>query len=61
MKYKVTASYITNCVAEVTANNADEAYQIAKDMDGGEFTQTSKTTGRFKKSHCLKTISQKSN
>ena len=40
MKYKVTASYITNCVAEVTANNADEAYQIAKDMDGGEFTQT---------------------
>jgi hypothetical protein len=40
MKYKVTASFITNCVAEVTANNADEAYQIAKDMDGGEFSQT---------------------
>ena len=38
--YKVTASFITNCVAEVTANNADEAYQIAKDMDGGEFSQT---------------------
>ena len=40
MKYTVTASFITNCVAEVTANNADEAYQIAKDMDGGEFSQT---------------------
>jgi hypothetical protein len=40
MKYTVTASYITNCVAEVTANNADEAYQIARDMDGGEFSQT---------------------
>ena len=40
MKYKVTASFITNCTAEVTADNPDEAYQIAKDMDGGEFTQT---------------------
>jgi hypothetical protein len=40
MKYKVTASYITNCVAEVTADNADEAYRIAKDMDGGDFKQT---------------------
>jgi len=38
--YKVTASFITNCVAEVTANNADEAYQIAKQMDGADFKQT---------------------
>ena len=40
MKYTVTASFITNCTAEVTADNADQAYQIAKDMDGADFKQT---------------------
>jgi hypothetical protein len=40
MKYKVTASFITNCIAEVEADNADHAYQIAKQMDGGDFKQS---------------------
>lgn len=40
MKYTVTASFITNCIAEVEAENADDAYQIAKQMDGGDFKQT---------------------
>jgi uncharacterized membrane protein YkoI len=39
-KYKVTASYITYCTAEVEAENSDQAYEIARDMDGGDFTQS---------------------
>ena len=36
-KFKVIASYVTYCVAEIEAEDLDEAYRIAKDMDGGEF------------------------
>ncbi len=35
--YKVTASYVSYCHAYVQAENEDEAYQIAKEMDGGDF------------------------
>ena len=45
MKYTVTASFITNCTAEVTADNADQAYQIAKDMDGGAFIPVDQGVG----------------
>jgi len=37
-KFKVTACYYTYCTAEVEAETEDEAYKIAKDMDGGSFT-----------------------
>jgi uncharacterized membrane protein YkoI len=36
-KFKVMASYITYCTAEVEAENEDAAYEIARDMDGGDF------------------------
>jgi hypothetical protein len=39
MKYTVTATYITTCTTEVNANDADHAYQKAKEMDGGDFKQ----------------------
>lgn len=39
-KYKATACYYTYCDVEFEAENDDQAYQIAKDMDGGNFTST---------------------
>jgi hypothetical protein len=39
-KYKVTASYLTYCTVEVEAENEDQAYEIARDMDGGDFTES---------------------
>jgi len=38
--YKVTASYVTLCSVEIEAENADAAYLIAKEMDGGVFENT---------------------
>ena len=37
--YKVKAVYTVSLHAYVEADSEDEAYQIAKDMDGGDFTQ----------------------
>ena len=39
-KYKVTASYVTECTVEIEAQNMDEAFSIAKKMDGGMFEST---------------------
>jgi hypothetical protein len=36
-KFKVVASYITYCTAEIEAEDMDEAFAIAKSMDGGSF------------------------
>lgn len=36
-KFKVTASYITYCTAEVEAEDENLAYHIARYMDGGDF------------------------
>jgi len=36
-KYKVLASYRTYVYALVEAENEDQAYEIARDMDGGDF------------------------
>ena len=36
-KFKVVVSYVTYCTAEIEAENEHEAYQIANQMDGGEF------------------------
>lgn len=36
-KFRVVASYITYCTAEIEAEDMDEAFAIAKSMDGGDF------------------------
>lgn len=36
-KFKVLASYRTYVYALVEAEDADQAYDIARDMDGGDF------------------------
>ncbi len=37
-KYMITAYYTTACFAEVEATDEDEAYNIAREMDGGVFS-----------------------
>jgi hypothetical protein len=39
-KYNVTAYYTTTCFVEIEAENEDDAYELARDMDGGSFTST---------------------
>jgi hypothetical protein len=36
-KFKVRASYSAMCEVEIEANNVDEAYEIAKTLDGSSF------------------------
>jgi hypothetical protein len=36
-KFKITASYTVYCSTIIEAKNEDDAYAIAKDMDGGDF------------------------
>jgi chemotaxis protein CheY-P-specific phosphatase CheC len=36
-QYRVTACYTVYCYATVKVMNEDEAYALAKDMDGGDF------------------------
>lgn len=37
--YKITASYVTYCTAFVEAENEELAYEMANEMDGGDFKQ----------------------
>ncbi len=37
-KFKVTACYYTFCTAEIEAENEEEAYTLARELDGGAFT-----------------------
>ena len=37
-KFKVTACYYTYCTAVVEAETEEQAFEIARDMDGGDFT-----------------------
>jgi hypothetical protein len=39
-KFKITACYYTYCTAEVEAETEDQAYEMARDMDGGNFTES---------------------
>ena len=39
-KFKVTACYYTFCTVEVEAENEEQAFEIARDMDGGDFTDS---------------------
>ena len=36
-KFKVIAVYYTYCTAEVEAENVEQAYEIAQDLDGDAF------------------------
>jgi hypothetical protein len=36
-KFKITASFVSYCHAEIEAETQEEAEQIARDMDGGDF------------------------
>lgn len=36
-KFKVIASYLTFVQIEIEAKNEDQAWEIARDKDGGEF------------------------
>jgi hypothetical protein len=36
-KFRVIASYLTFCELEVEAENEDQAWEMAKDADGGDF------------------------
>lgn len=36
-KFKITASFTSYCHAEIEAETQEEAEQIARDMDGGQF------------------------
>lgn len=40
-QFKVTACYTVYCHATVKAENKDEAYALAKQMDGGDFEMES--------------------
>jgi hypothetical protein len=40
-KYRVLASYVSYVYADIEADNINEAKEIAYDMDGGDFKQTS--------------------
>lgn len=45
MKYRVEAIETTRYYIEVEASNADEAYEIAEQADGGEFTEINSYDG----------------
>jgi hypothetical protein len=40
-KYRVLASYMSYVYADIEADSLSEAKEIAYDMDGGDFKQTS--------------------
>lgn len=37
-KFKVTASYVSYCHAEIEAESQAEAEAMARELDGGQFT-----------------------
>lgn len=36
-KFKVLASYTSYCTIDIEAENEDQAWELARDMDGGSF------------------------
>jgi len=40
--FKATACYYTYCTVEFEAEDHDQAYDMAKEMDGASFTNTDK-------------------
>lgn len=46
-KYKVVASYKSYCMVEIEAKDEDQAWEIARDMDGGSFTPADNGEGTW--------------
>jgi hypothetical protein len=46
-KFMITAYYTTTCFAEVEAEDEDQAYEIAREIDGGSFTNTDRGDWRI--------------
>ena len=47
IKYKVLASYTSYCMVEIEADSEDQAWEIARDMDGGSFEPTDNPCGEW--------------
>lgn len=46
-RFKATACYYTYCTVEFEAEDHDQAYDMARDMDGASFTNTDKGDWRI--------------
>jgi hypothetical protein len=46
-QYRITAYYTTSCFTYVDAKDEDEAYNIAREMDGGSFENADKGDWRI--------------
>ena len=46
-KFKVVASYKSYCMVEIEAEDEEQAWEIARDMDGGSFTPTDNPFGSW--------------
>jgi hypothetical protein len=46
-QYRITAYYTTSCFAYVEAEDEDQAYNIAREMDGGSFENADKGDWRI--------------
>jgi len=47
-KFKVTAVMTTYLTAEIEAENEDQANEIARDMDGGQFEELDPFSGGWR-------------
>ena len=46
-KFKVLASYTSYCMVEIEADDEDQAWEIARCMDGGSFTPADNGEGSW--------------
>lgn len=46
-KFKVVASYTSYCMVEIEADDEDQAWEIARGMDGGSFTPADNGEGNW--------------
>ena len=46
-KFKVVASYKSYCMVEIEAEDEDQAWEIAREMDGGAFEPTDNPCGNW--------------
>ena len=46
-QYRITAYYTTSCFVYVEAEDEDQAYDMAREMDGASFTNTDKGDWRI--------------
>lgn len=46
-KFKVLAAYTSYCMVEIEAEDEDQAWEIARCMDGGSFTPADNGEGNW--------------